>query len=344
MEKYEKILIEMKHGLGDCICMLPAIKAVRDYHPNAYIALIVNGKSNEEIFRHSGININKYYHFSLKNKPFFYTLKILWELRREKFDYGILATMTPAKKGKVFFKIIHIKHALGEQFRGISFLELDNTKHFVERNLDVVSSICGTILDRQPHLYVKTSDSVSLPSNRPAIAVNIGGADKNYYKGQYVYTRDWGVGHMHELVGLLSTLNYNIFLLGGPLEKHLIADYNDLLSKENVFDFVDKTNIGETLWILSRCKLSIGVDTGMQHAADALGVPTISIFGPTNPKTHGAYSKEASFILSPKQLSCQYCFGQDIYYLCPDRKCLNQIQARDVFSRVVQKIKEKESK
>lgn len=39
--KRPKFLVEMKHGLGDCVCMLPAVDALRIRYPDAYIAMIV---------------------------------------------------------------------------------------------------------------------------------------------------------------------------------------------------------------------------------------------------------------------------------------------------------------
>ena len=335
-----KILVEMKHGLGDCVCMLPALKAIRQKNPEAYIALLVNGKANEEIFRHSNIKINKYYYFSLKNRSKVYTIKTLFQLLKERFNVGILATMTPKEKGKALFKLLGIKRTFGEQYLGLDFLTLESTKHFVDRNLDMISSFVGKTDDRQPHLYPSDEDSIRLKDRFSQlkgrkIAVNIGGADKNYYKGQYVYTRNWKKENMVDLVKKLSSLdNCSIFLLGGKLEEGLLSDYQDLLKKDNVYNFVNQTSIGETIYILSQCDCSVGVDTGMQHVADALGKKTISIFGPTNPKTHGAYSSKAVFVQASPRVSCQYCFGKDIYYECPDRKCLNQITSEHVFDVV----------
>lgn len=48
-----KFLIEMKHGLGDCVCMIPVVTAIRQKYPDSYIAMIVNGDSNVEIFNRS---------------------------------------------------------------------------------------------------------------------------------------------------------------------------------------------------------------------------------------------------------------------------------------------------
>ena len=334
-----KILIELKHGLGDCVCMLPAIRAVRHKFPDAYLALLVNGKANEEIFRHSGIRIDRYYYFSLKNRSKLYTIKTLFSLMKEQFDIGIMAMMTPSTKGRYLFKLLRIHDCFGEQYKGLHFLELDNKKHFVDRNIDVVSSLTGEVTDRQPHLYAKNGECSNVEKilsgfNGSSIVVNIGGADKNYYKGKYVYTRNWCQQNMVKLVSMLAQLReYHIILLGGKLEESLLPNYKEVLMADNVHNFVNRTSISESIYILSKCICSIGVDTGMQHIADALGKRTVSIFGPTNPATHGAYSDKAVFVQCEDKLSCQHCFGTDIYYECPDRKCLNSISAEQVFQK-----------
>ena len=339
-QKHLKILIEMKHGLGDCVCMLPAIKAVREKYPNAYIAMIVNSKANEEIFRHGNVKIDRYHYFSLKNYSKISTLNTLAELFLTRFDIGILATMTPATKGKMLFKLLGIKECYGEQYDGRQFLDLDNSKHFVDRNLDVVHKLTGDVVDRQPHLFAFPSDGDNFTNifsrlQGKNIAVNIGGADKNYYKGNYVFTRSWNKNSMHELTKSLSNIKkYNVFLIGGKLEEELLIDYEDVLVKNNVFNFVNQTTIGETIYILSQSDCVIGVDTGMQHVADALGKPTVSIFGPTNPSTHGAYSSQARFVQCRPLLSCQYCFTTNNYYTCPNRRCLNTITSENVLQVV----------
>ena len=61
--KRPKFLVEMKHGLGDCVCMLPAVDALRIRYPDAYIAMIVNGNSNVEIFDRSAAKIDRFYFF-----------------------------------------------------------------------------------------------------------------------------------------------------------------------------------------------------------------------------------------------------------------------------------------
>ena len=68
------------------------------------------------------------------------------------------------------------------------------------------------------------------------------------------------------------------------------------------------------------------------HIADALGIKTLSIFGPTNPKVVGAYSKNADYI--EHNCECKYCYGTSRYITCTDRKCLNEIKVQEVLDEI----------
>lgn len=48
-------------------------------------------------------------------------------------------------------------------------------------------------------------------------------------------------------------------------------------------------NLGGLIWLLRQACLMIGPDTGPLHLAAALGVPTVGLFGPTDPKRNGPY-------------------------------------------------------
>ena len=77
-------------------------------------------------------------------------------------------------------------------------------------------------------------------------------------------------------------------------------------------------------------------DTGMQHIADAVKTKTVSLFGPTNPLTHGAYSDKAVFIEADCKCEYKYCYGTNMYWQCKDRKCLNDISAEHVINKMLQ--------
>lgn len=59
-------------------------------------------------------------------------------------------------------------------------------------------------------------------------------------------------------------------------------------------------SIGEMIALLRRARLFVGGDTGPLHVAAALGVPTVAIFGPTNPARNGPYGADAIVLRDPE--------------------------------------------
>ena len=225
-----KILVEMKHGLGDCICAIPMLKVLRNNYPDSYIALVVNNHVNEELFRLSDIKINKFYYLSLKNRTLKDTIKLIFELRNEKFDYGILATMTPKLKGKIFLSLLGIKNKIGEQYKNLSFFDLDDKKHFVERNLDLLKDICDLPMSKiYPKIYedkdfcntIKVKYEIILKKQK-IIGICVGNGDISLYKGKKYFTRGWGIRNIKKLIELLLHYEYTVFLFGGIQEKVLL--------------------------------------------------------------------------------------------------------------------------
>lgn len=132
-----------------------------------------------------------------------------------------------------------------------------------------------------------------------------------------------------------NKLNRSV-LFGGQDEIKELEHLSNILGHQNLYDFVGKTDIKESIILAAQCDLLIGVDTGMQHIADAVKTKTVSLFGPTNPLTHGAYSDKAVFIEADCKCEYKYCYGTNMYWQCKDRKCLNDISAEHVINKMLQ--------
>ena len=338
-----RFFIEMKHGLGDCVQIIPALKILRDAFPDAYIALAVNGKVNEDLFKLSGIRIDQFYYLSVRNNPLRDTVKLFYELRKKHVDYAIAATMTLAKKVKLFFKIIGAGNYIGEQFSNEGG---KIEKPIVERNVDLLRGLTDIPAKiPAPFLYpdqvivdeiLKNIRSENVQTQR--VVVNIGGGLPCSFEvhGKKIkeYPKDWGMAKFKKLIALLSKDGYQIFLLGGKDEMSRVPYVRELIDGEQVINFVGKLSIKQSVALASICDVSIGVDTGMQHIADAVGTKTISIFGLTNPKLHGTYSNKATFIEYP--VKCQYCFTNDQYKWCDNRICLKGITVEVVHKKILE--------
>jgi ADP-heptose:LPS heptosyltransferase len=59
---------------------------------------------------------------------------------------------------------------------------------------------------------------------------------------------------------------------------------------EGTEDYVGKLSLDKTMALVAASDLHLAADTGTGHMAAAYGVPVVSIFGPTDPRTYRPYS------------------------------------------------------
>lgn len=339
------ILIEAMHGLGDTVCMLPTIKEIKRVYPNSKLTILLKFYTNKEIIDASRIEYEEIVILDVYNKDIFSTIEKLKYLRRKHFDLAVCCANTPVKKAIVFMKLINPKKVLGIQFQeGTFFDELDDKYHFVDANFMAVKPILyknsGCMC---PRLYSCKQSEETMQKmieklvRKCIVGLCIGDGDVSY-KNRFlrtdpVFTRGWGIDNMIALAKMLIEHGYGVVLIGGKLEERLLQYIPDnVLNNDNVVNLVNKTTLKESMALVSLCSIVVGVDTGMMHIADALGVTSVSIFGPTNPRTHGAYSTRARFVEC--ECDCKYCYGTNLYTNCKERKCLNNISVLEVFNSI----------
>lgn len=334
------ILVEVMHGLGDTVCSLALLKGVRYLFPNAKLTVLCKMNAGRDIIESSHILVDEIIVIDIY-KSIINTLKTIDYLRKQKFDLGISAAITPVKKSQLFMKLCGVKQHIGFQASGTNKFDYDI--HFVEANVRTLGLEVSDEL--RPQLYVDTDSDKSichyfdgLDQSRPIIGLCIGNADPSltnrWLRMGRVFPRAWGITRMHNLLELLVKDGNQIVLIGGPQEIPLLEELTEFLKLPQVINLVGKCSIKQSIAAIKRCTCSIGIDTGMQHIAGALSVPTISIFGPTNPKNHGAFSTCSYFV--EHDVDCKYCYGTENYIHCKHRRCLTEITPQQVMDTVYQ--------
>ena len=334
------ILVEVMHGLGDTVCSLALLKGVRYLFPNAKLTVLCKMNAGRDIIESSHILVDEIIVIDIY-KSIINTLKTIDYLRKQKFDLGISAAITPVKKSQLFMKLCGVKQHIGFQASGTNKFDYDI--HFVEANVRTLGLKVSDEL--RPQLYVDTDSDKSidhyfdgLDQSRPIIGLCIGNADPSltnrWLRTGRVFPRAWGITRMHNLLELLVKDGNQIVLIGGPQEIPLLEELTEFLKLPQVINLVGKCSIKQSIAAIKRCTCSIGIDTGMQHIAGALSVPTISIFGPTNPENHGAFSTCSYFV--EHDVDCKYCYGTDNYIHCKHRRCLTEITPQQVMDTVYQ--------
>ena len=77
------------------------------------------------------------------------------------------------------------------------------------------------------------------------------------------------------------------------------------LLHRRVIDITGETTLLELAALLHKIDLLLTGDTGPLYIAEAVGLPTLSLWGPTHPGIYGPLTKGHHFILSPHE--CTAC-------------------------------------
>lgn len=90
----------------------------------------------------------------------------------------------------------------------------------------------------------------------------------------------WPADEARRLAGLLQTRGRVPLVVPGPGDEPFVAAMTEGAPDIPV---APPTNLPELADLLTRATLFVGTDCGARHLAAALGLPTVTIFGPTDP-------------------------------------------------------------
>ncbi len=117
-----------------------------------------------------------------------------------------------------------------------------------------------------------------------------------------------------------------LVLLGGPGEAGVANQVKAQLDLP-VLDLTGKTDLRQALAVLSQLNLLVTNDSGLMHAAAALGVPLVAVFGSTDPAATGPFTPQATVLRQP--LPCSPCRRRTCSLGYP---CLTAISVEEVLA------------
>jgi 3-deoxy-D-manno-octulosonic-acid transferase len=116
-------------------------------------------------------------------------------------------------------------------------------------------------------------------------------------------SKNWSAEYYATLAKALQS-HGRLLLCGGPADQRL-AERIMHQSGVPVINAVGQTNLLQLAALLSRSSVLVTGDTGPLHMAIALDVPTVSLFGPTDPRKFGPLTP--GHIVLQEQFNCQPC-------------------------------------
>ena len=140
----------------------------------------------------------------------------------------------------------------------------------------------------------------------------------------------WPVDRYVELIlWLKKEMDAQILLISGQADTGIVEALR-VEVRDNII-LVDQLSLPILAAIIKRSNLFVGNDSGITHVAAALGIPTITIFGPTDPGIWGPRGGRVKILY--KKSPCSPC-SFDTRRNCFSQICLEGVTSEDVISEI----------
>jgi heptosyltransferase II len=148
----------------------------------------------------------------------------------------------------------------------------------------------------------------------------------------YGPAKEWPAACYAELIDVLDkTAGAECVLLGAASDQVKCQQLASM-SEKGAIVAAGQTDVGEVKALLSLCDGFAGNDSGAMHLAAAIGIPTVGIFGSTNPTRTGPVGVKSTVIYHP--LDCSPCLERTCRF--GHYQCLRGIAAAEVVAALGQ--------
>jgi heptosyltransferase-2 len=334
-----RVLVKEVNWLGDLVMSLPALRAIRRTYPRGHLAVLV--KQELASFFDGARWIDEVIPYSVGRglSGFFDRRRIVGEIRSRRFDLGVLfpnsfesalwLTMAGVRRRAGFVAdargaMLTLKATPSEQAR------IGHQSNYWMAMVRTTGVGDGRIDDFALDIHEPHRERMRewLARNRkhpggPLFAIAPAAA--------YGPAKEWPADSYGTLIDLLARRDgAEVVLVGAPSERAK-CDEVARASKSGAIIAAGHTNIGELIALLSLCDGFIGNDSGSMHLAGALGIPTVAVFGSTNPIRTGPMGPKTRVIY--RKLECSPCLARTCRF--GHYNCLTQIEPIELADAII---------
>jgi len=284
--------------LGDTVHALGLVNGLRKGYPNAHLTWVLQ-KLPYDMVKHQK-NIDQFIVFDRKGDIHSW-LNLFLRLRQETFDLlllpqvsakaNVIALFTRAKvkvgfdmkRAREFHSLVvnhrispcATRHAQDQFFEFLDYLDIRNYPG--EWNFEFTES------------ELAWREAFLKQFKRPVISFVIASSSRE---------KDWAPEKYAQVIDYVDkTLDMQPMLVGGPSAvENEIANQIIALCQSKPFIALEKP-IRNTMLQMSGSAIVVSPDTGPLHIAVALNVPTIGLYGYSNPKRCGPYRKYLDLLI-----------------------------------------------
>lgn len=344
-----RILVANIFGIGDVLFTTPLITNLKSHIKEASIDYLCNARTKDIIESIPDVDDAFIYEKDEVLKSWrsskWKCLKDLYGLfsRIRKKKYDAVFDFTLSRKFGFFFMLAGIKRRIGLDYKNRGIFLTDKVplkafkgRHVTEHYLDLLKCVGAPSIQKEMQLTPGEADlewalrylKEKGIEKESLIAVIPGGGAS---WGKDAERKRWPPEGFAKAADILSGKGFSIALLGDSHEEALSRKVAGKMHQDPAIT-ENRLTLKKYIALLSRCRLALCNDGGPLHMAKALGVKTVSIFGPVDEAVYGPYpASSGDLVIKSEEASCRPCYDQFKLPECGyGNKCLKDITPEEV--------------
>jgi heptosyltransferase-2 len=343
------ILVRAPNWIGDAVLCLPALEKLKTDYPEAEITVLARPWVSPVFFNNPVVKRIIDYDASGRHHGIAGKWRLTRELKKNSFDMAVLLQNAFEAALIAFLTRIPVRVGYATDLRGWFLshpVKLDpeiRKRHQVFYYLNIISKVKSQesevrsknkdIIGDGFELDKKIKPNIYLTAEEKTWAEDFlqgKGIGDNIVVGiapgaSYGPAKRWLAEGFGEVARrLVDEYETKVVLFGGKDDRSIC---NGVLNGMQGINLAGEVDLRKSIALLSRCNLFITNDSGLMHIAASLGVPTVAIFGSTDPKLTGPLGDNVRVI--KKEIKCSPCFERE----CREGhyNCMKIITAQDVY-------------
>jgi ADP-heptose:LPS heptosyltransferase len=279
-------------GIGDVLLLTPALRALKQAHPSCVVKVYAISPAHYDVLRHN---------------PHINSLKLV---RRGR-------TLQWLRSSPIDFACLWLNRLPGARFRlrpieNSGYARLCPSLLANRHATEIIGEKLGVkVTDRRLEVYLtateenKARDIVQRYRNPVALHITSSCSEN----------QNWPLDKWNDLVK--RNPQYDFIQLGLSDEKRV----------EGALDLRSKLGIRESVAVLKHVRGFVGVVSSLAHASNAVGTPSVVLFGASTPSVWGHANHE----IVTKRLRCSPCIDMLAGVKCPyGAPCMSDISVEEV--------------
>jgi ADP-heptose:LPS heptosyltransferase len=328
MRTPRRILLILLRNIGDVVLTTAALRVLKQHFPEAEIDFVTNPGPAQILVNNP--NLRRIIVYPYRSGDVFGILKFAPRLAQTGYDVSVDFLGTTSTALMSLFSRAKVRVGYNLRVRKLAYTHYD--QNYISGIYNALTKF--TLLkplginDEDSRTEIFVTDEAKEWADQYCKTEDLGERIVAMATGAMRPVRCWLPERFAEVSRWLCERGYKVVLTWGPGERDYVQHVQELMGRAAVMS--PQTDLMQLAALLERCHLLVSNCSGTKHMAVAVGTPTLTIHGPSEPSVWTPQGDPRHAFIRAQDLDCLPCDESS----CERLKCMEKVETCQVIEAI----------